>query len=110
MVIAMAGTGLIVTRLLAQGRLPAEGGPALDWFSLAGVIALAGVAVKWGAAREQARHHTREIAQLRVDVAKRFDRIERQIDSIFEAVGVERRHMNRHRYGERVDPEAGDGS
>lgn len=98
-----AGLLLLTTRLLAQGVVRQEAIPVLNWLSFSGVAALVGVAVQWGATRERLK----DVHTLRSDFGDRFDRIERQIDRLYEILGAERRHLDRHEFGLRTpNPEA----
>ena len=105
--LSLLGTMATATRLLGQGNLPTEVVPMLNWMSFSGVAALVGVAVQWGATRERMK----DITTLRQDFDGRFDRIERQIDSLFELLGAERRTIQRKEFSVRIPIQAdGDGA
>lgn len=100
-VAALIGLLVWVRMLYAQGTETVEAVRVFNVLSMSGVLALAGVAVQWGATRERMK----DIHTLKRDFTDRLDRIERQIDSLYELVGAERRHLDRRRYGERADLE-----
>lgn len=107
--LALVGLVLVVTRLMAQGALPAESGVMFNWFSFAGVAALCGVAVQWGATRERMKDITSlkdELEAFKHEVTERLNRFERKIDHLYEVLHAERRSRNRNDYGARMDPEA----
>lgn len=102
--VALGGLLLFTDRLWAQGTLPAELLPVVNWLSFSGVVALIGVAVQWGATRERLK----DITSLEDRIDGRFNRVERQIDALFGTLQADRRAQDRQRFGERVaddDPE-----
>jgi hypothetical protein len=93
-----------VDRLWAEGALPAEIMPVVNWLSFSGVVALVGVAVQWGATRERLK----DITSLEDRIDGRFNRMERQIDALFRTLQAERRGQDRHGFGLRAPPETED--
>ena len=98
-------SGLLVPRLYAEGALPASIVPLFDWISMSGLAALFGVGVHWGDTRAKLRNLSVARNEDRETMKEGFERIDRQIETLFELLGAERRAQRRRDFGLRTEDE-----
>jgi hypothetical protein len=91
---------VVATTLWAEGTMGVAtvDSPVFAVLSLLSLPALAGVLVQWGATRERMK----DIGALRGEVTTQLREVNRRLDTLFELLGVNRRGLDRMRFGERA--------
>jgi hypothetical protein len=101
--ILLGGGTLVVmvtaTRLYAEGTLPVEAIPFLNWLSFSGLVSLGLVLIRWGEMRERMK----DVPALRIEMHAELGKINGRLDTLFELLGVNRRSVDRRRFGERIE-------
>jgi hypothetical protein len=93
----------LVPPLYAEGTLPAVTLPFFDIFSVSGIVALFGVGVHWGDTRAKLKGLVTARDEMREEMREGFSRIDRQVETLFELMGAERRTQRRRDVGVRAE-------
>jgi hypothetical protein len=87
------------TTLWAEGTAAGVEQPIFAWLALLSPVTLGGMLIQWGATRERMK----DVTTLRTEFRGELKEITRRLDTLFELLGVNRRSVDRQRFGERIE-------